>query len=150
MTTMEQADVPPAALWLGRAGLIPFIGLALATLATEAETKHLALRLLEGYGVVILSFMGGCRWGFAAAGLGEGPRIVPLAIAVLPALFAWAVAELPTPYDLCALAFGFMLLFVADVKLTEQQGAPIWWPRLRLPLTSGAALSLFAGAGATM
>ena len=79
---------------LGYAGLIPFVGLAIRAIAGPMEWRTGASTGLLVYGVSILSFMGGCRWGFAAAGLGQGPTLAPLAISVLPALLAWAVMAL--------------------------------------------------------
>jgi hypothetical protein len=138
-------DVPLAARRLGLAGLIPFAGLAALAHLTEGD---LAAAWLAGYGAAILSFMGGCRWGFAAAGLGEGPALRPLALAVAPSLWAWLSLGAPRPFDLELLALGLLALYVADLKLTKDGGAPPWWPQLRLPLTLGAAASLLAGAAA--
>lgn len=144
--TESPTPIPPPALWLGLSGLIPFVGLAATIWLGGAELHSISSKMLEGYGIAILSFMGGCRWGFAAAGLGRGPVFWPLAISVLPALWGWAMLLLPVPFSLAGLAIGFVALFLADVALTRAGGAPPWWPRLRLPLTTGAALSLLAGA----
>ncbi|MGF1500690.1 MAG: DUF3429 domain-containing protein [Paracoccaceae bacterium] len=150
MTDPLRSDqVPPAALWLGGAGVLPFAGLALLASFGPAGWQGAAVTWLEGYGVAILSFMGGCRWGFAAAGLGRGPDWGPIAGSVVPALYAWAVAgALAPPWSLALLALGFVALLGADVALTRAGGAPAWWPRLRWPLTAGAAVSLLLGAGA--
>lgn len=142
--------VPTAAAWLGAAGLLPFAALALAALAAPGGWRDLALTALSGYGAVILSFMGGCRWGFASAGLGRGPTWGPLAISVVPALYAW-VALLVTPDEpggatALLLAFGFPALLLADVGLAARGGAPAWWPSLRWPLTLGATLAMLVGA----
>ncbi|MGF1445386.1 MAG: DUF3429 domain-containing protein [Pikeienuella sp.] len=137
--------VPRAAAVLGGGGLIPFAALALALwLAPATWADNLAAALI-GYAVVILAFMGGCRWGFAAAGLGAGPAWRPLAISVLPALYGWAVASLPAAAAMAALAAGFAALLAADIGLTRAGGAPGWWPALRWPLTLGAAGSLLVG-----
>jgi hypothetical protein len=137
--------VPKAARQLGLAGLIPFVGLALLEhLAPGSGARD----WLAGYGGAILAFMGGCRWGLASAGLGEGPALKPLAVSVAPALWAWLALRAPAPFDLELLAVGLLALYVADLKLTAQGGAPSWWPALRLPLTLGATLSVLAGAAA--
>jgi hypothetical protein len=138
-------SVPPAARQLGLAGLIPFVALAaLAHLAPGSGARD----WLAGYGGAILAFMGGCRWGLAAAGLGQGPALKPLAVSVAPALWAWIALRAPAPFDLELLAVGLLALYVADLRLTAQGGAPSWWPALRLPLTLGATLSVLAGAAA--
>ena len=143
-TTMAHHKVPGPAMWLGLAGLIPFVGLAVAV---SIDAGPLPRQALVGYGAVILSFMGGCRWGFAAAGLGDGPSYRLLAISVVPALYGWAAALLEFQLATLALGVGFVALYAADWSLERQHGAPAWWTRLRLPLSTGAALSLaLAGA----
>ncbi|MEM6942342.1 MAG: DUF3429 domain-containing protein, partial [Pseudomonadota bacterium] len=95
---------PTAPGWLGLAGLLPFFACAAGVAMLDDRPSALASELLAGYGAVILSFMGGCRWGFAAVGLGaerqggaEGAWSL-YALAVLPALYAWPVAILPEPW----------------------------------------------------
>jgi hypothetical protein len=139
---------PRPAVLLGLAGLIPFLGLAGLALAGPEGAREPAADLLAFYGAAILSFMGGCRWGFASAGLGEGPRWWPLGVSVIPALLAFAALALGGEEGLIVLALGLIALFAADVALTRAGGAPSWWPGLRLPLTVGAAVCLLAGAAA--
>jgi hypothetical protein len=55
---------------------------------------------------------------------------------------------LPHPFSLAMLALGLAFLYLADVVLTAQGGAPAWWPALRRPLTLGACLSLAVGMAA--
>lgn len=141
---MAVQKVPGPALWLGLAGLIPFFALAIAVSVNSAQLPQQAL---VGYGAVILSFMGGCRWGFAAAGLGDGPNYRLLAISVVPALYAWIAALLDFRSAVLALGAGFVALYAADWVLERERGAPAWWTRLRLPLSTGATVSL-AVAGA--
>ena len=140
---------PIAARVLGYAGLIPFISLAAAAAAApDPEVQRIARNGALTYAAVILSFMGGCRWGFAAAGLGAGPTYRSLGLTVLPALLAWA-ALWAVPWigaSLAALlmAAGFAALFLDDVRTQTAGGAPAWWTELRLPLSIGAALSTLA------
>lgn len=133
---------PRAARWIGIGGLIPFAAGAVAVLLTEDASRFAAREGLAAYGAIILAFLGGCRWGFAAAGMGGGPQLWPLTAAAVPALFAWVVLPAPWPAAPVLLAVGFIALFGADVALTRRHGAPDWWPALRLPLTAGAVLSL--------
>lgn len=138
--------VPPAAKWLGLAGLLPFAAGALAVVGLPAGETGVGRALLAGYAAAILSFLGGCRWGFASAGMGDGPRFVPLAISVLPPLYAWSVMTLEDPARLLLLAVGFFVLYAGDVILTKEGGAPAWWPALRMPLTTGAVVALLVAA----
>jgi len=147
MRQEARARVPLAAGIIGTAGLIPFFGFAWVIWSTPASVpSNLAAEFLAGYGAIILSFMGGCRWGFASAGLGAGPAFLPLIFSVVPALIAWPALMLEDPWRFVVLAAAFLFLFSWDVSLTRQGGAPAWWPRLRLPLTIGAVGSLFAAA----
>lgn len=138
MNAAPPPTVPRPALVLGLAGLIPFAGLALACALAPPPYDDLAHRALTGYGAVILSFMGGCRWGFAA--MAARPDYGRLGLSVVPALYAWAAMAGPAPLGL--LALGFAALLVADIALTRAGGAPPWWPGLRWPLTLGAVASL--------
>jgi hypothetical protein len=142
----DRPDVPTPAAWLGGAGLIPFVGLALLAALGDETVSGLARDGVAAYGAVILSFMGGCRWGFAAAGLGEGPDWASLALSVMPALLAWPALFATDPVRVLLLAAGFAALLAADVMLTRRGGAPRWWPRLRWPLTAGAVGSLLVAA----
>lgn len=144
LSTRLMPGVPQAARWLGLAGLIPFAALAVAVWAgVFTETARV---LLLSYGIAILSFMGGCRWGLAAAGMGAGPSWMALGMSVLPAIYAPALILLPPASAMIALAAGFAVLLVADIALARDGGAPGWWPALRWPLTLGAATTLCAGA----
>ncbi|MEM8793424.1 MAG: DUF3429 domain-containing protein [Pseudomonadota bacterium] len=133
--------VPPAAGWLGLAGLLPFFAGAAAHWVMPGD---LVRTVTIGYGLAILSFMGGCRWGFAAAGMGQGPRAGALILSVIPCLFGWLVVLMPGSLPYFGLALGFVTLFFADRELSKDGGAPPWWPALRLPLSVGAAGALVA------
>lgn len=130
-------SVPPAARWLGFAGLLPFAGAALAGLVPGLRVP--AAQILLAYGAVILSFLGGIRWGLA---MGTPDAAYRLGISVVPSLLGWIALLLPTRAGLLLLAAGFAAMTVADFRLPE---APAWYPRLRLPLSCGAIASLLLG-----
>lgn len=102
------------------------------------------------YGAVILSFLGGIQWGLAIANTGGstlgGASYRRLGLSVVPSLIAWAALffETGTGLLLMALAFGGMLVF--DIWSTLVDEAPIWYPKLRLPLTVTVVTSLLLGA----
>jgi len=138
--------VPAPAALLGAAGLIPFVACAAAAHLAPEAWRGAALGALAGYGATILAFMGGCRWGFAAAGMGAGPTWRPMAVSVLPSLLAWGALALGGPWGLALLGAGLLALWAADIALTRAGGAPAWWARLRAPLSVVAAVSLAVGA----
>ncbi|MEL6316955.1 MAG: DUF3429 domain-containing protein, partial [Pseudomonadota bacterium] len=142
-------QTPTAAKLLGFAGLAPFFALALAAAGGDLQARPVALQGLLLYGGVILSFMGGCRWGFSAAGLGSGPDWAPLGLSVLPALLAWAALwgapALGAQAAAAVLAAGFVALYLWDVAGARRGETPAWWPALRFPLTIGATAALVVG-----
>jgi len=142
----ESRRVPLAPACLGGAGLLPFVGLALIVWVGPSGWQISALDALAAYAALILSFLGGVRWGLAAAGLGGGPGWLPLGLSVVPSLYAWGVLFSPDPARLVLLSIGFAGLLAADLALTRRGGAPPWWPTLRWPLSVVAAVSLLIAA----
>ncbi len=127
--------IPRPALWLGLAGLIPFVVATLAKLAGwQNGVPDMAMSF---YGLAILSFMGGALWGFAA----NAPGWHWLVLSVLPPL--WGVAVLlagslgPWRFDPnLGLAAGFAGILLVDRAMTQAGLAPPWWMALRLLLSA--------------
>lgn len=144
--------VPSAALWLGAFGTVPFVSLAVASLFLDEVNLARATFALITYGAVILSFLGGIQWGLAIAntdgGMFAGASYHRLGFSVVPSLIAWAALffETDTGLLVMALAFGGMLVF--DIWSTIADEAPLWYPKLRLPLTVTVVTSLVLGASA--
>jgi hypothetical protein len=139
---------PKVPLLLGGAGLIPFVGLS-ASLAfgvtppgfIDSDTVRVAL---AGYGVVILSFLGGVRWGVALKEdeNGDGKANRDFIISVIPALLGWFAWFQPSPADLWWLAAAHLLLGLLDYGLACRTIVQEWFGRLRLALAAAASLSL--------
>lgn len=134
--------IPPAARWLGFAGLLPFLGAATAMLLADGALQAFAALALPAYGAVILSFLGGIRWGLAMADAKPGRLPARLAISVAPSLAGWVALLLPGAAGLLLLAAGFAAMLVLDLRT---QMAPAWYAKLRLPLSLGAIASLLMG-----
>jgi len=134
--------VPRSALLLGFAGLIPFFGTAAVSIVPDMPLQHFSLRALLAYGAVILTFLGGIRWGLAMVSSGPANLFGPLFVSVVPALLAWFALLLPSSLGLILLALGFAGVLVADLRLST---APTWYPILRLPLSAGAIIALSLG-----
>lgn len=137
-TGHEGASIPQAAKWLGFSGLIPFIALSLfGWLGPETWRESVNLYLL-GYGMVILSFMGGVHWGLAMAWNERGSTAAAksvFTVSVVPALAAWLALLMPNSLQLLWLAVCFGALLAYDVTYAQHSGAPKWYPKLRWPLT---------------
>ncbi|MFK7938452.1 MAG: DUF3429 domain-containing protein [Roseovarius sp.] len=141
--------IPRMALWLGLAGLLPMVW-------GVAETYIPAVKLiLDGktdgwyyapystmrYAEIILCFMSGVLWGFAArapaatAGMGY-------ALSVLPALYVFFFVNGTINDIAIKLAIGFALVLCIDALFHAQKLTPEWWMRLRYILSAGMVVCL--------
>jgi hypothetical protein len=141
--------IPQTPLFLGLAGLVPFVWGALTLMSADLmawSTQVLGARLSGpyvglAYGVVILSFMSGVLWGFATRATGA---FVPwgYALSVLPALWAFFMTGMGPTGSAVSLIVGFVALLALDVLFARQGLTPVWWLRLRVLLTSIVVLCL--------
>ena len=138
--------LPLAALALGIAGLIPFIGLGLASVSTNnpAEAERYLLGLV-GYGAVILAFLGGIHWGFILhpSALPEGMTpntrrdATRLGLGVLPSTIGWAALLTPAcgvpEIGLAVLIAGYIAVVVTEAR--GEVPAPIGYMQMRWALS---------------
>ena len=127
------------------AGAIPFIGLVIAMAILEPPTNSTAGLWLQTYSAVILSFLGGIRWGMAVARPPDHPA--PLVLSVLPALAGWvilpfAIILMPGPGWYLGYALLFALQLIWD---WSSRSMPAWFRELRLMISLVVIASL-AGA----
>ena len=134
-----QPPLPRGLSLLGWSGTLPFIA-TLAVAALEPGYRSAVLAAFVAYGAVILSFLGGARWGSALARASPPLRFVE---AVLPSLLAFAALMVlhQWTWALSLLAAGFLLWMVVDVF--DPQWSPAY-RRLRLHI-SVLVLALHAG-----
>lgn len=138
MIEVSTNRIPTGPALLGYAGVLPFAGLALAVLVIDGAWQDLAVRAFLAYGAVILSFLGGIRWGAAARA--THPRNGEYVLAVLPSLWAWAFLLAGTPgVAAWGLMVGFALMGFAD-WLKPAPGTAPWLVTLRLRLTAAVVL----------
>lgn len=134
--------IPRAALLLGLAGLIPFLWGAATELVpplADWAARSLGPRFIGpyvslSYGTVILSFMSGVLWGFAARARGEAAAF-GYALSVIPALWAFLFVGGGPVSAAIFLAAGFAGLLGLDWLFWRQGLAPAWWLKLRGLLT---------------
>lgn len=143
MAATTAPALPPAALQLGWAGLLPFVGGALLLWLVSAEAHPYVALALSAYAAVIVSFLGGIHWGLAFRENPPPPLL--LAWGVLPSLVAWLAVMMPPNAGL--VIHGLMLLacYAVDRRIYPQHGAAHWL-LLRFRLSSVAAISCFVGA----
>lgn len=148
-------DVPRPALMLGLAGLTPMLWgvgeIYLPPIRSASETwisswfyaPHATLR----YAGIILAFMSGVLWGFAAKATGPSAA-KGYTLSVLPALYSYLFVLGDTQMVALRLAVGFVLVLGLDAYFHRQALTPGWWMRLRVVLTGGMVICLLAIAGA--
>lgn len=141
--------IPRSALYLGIAGLIPFLWGAATYASSELAAwgiqvlgpRFVAPFISLQYGTIILAFMSGVLWGFATRASDERAAI-GYALSTLPALWVFfMVGSGPTSSAIYLIA-GFIGLLALDWRFWRQGLAPQWWMRLRLGLTSVVVVCL--------
>ncbi len=124
MLTPDTRPLPRGMLVLGWSGVLPFIG-TLALAALSPRWHDVALTMFIAYAAVILSFLGGARWGRGLAAT-DVPTIRYVE-AVVPSLIGFAallLAHRPLP-ALALLAGGFLIWLLIDLR------DPLWSPAYR-------------------
>lgn len=129
---------PVAVMFYGFAGLIPFLAPPLLTLLWPQQHAVFEQALLW-WAAIILSFLGGARWGAAVQAPAPDARLIGLTMA--PSIFAFAALLAPvTPaLRMLLLVAGFALVLIWDRR---SGGLPGWYGWLRQRLTVLAAVGL--------
>ena len=134
--------IPNSALILGLSGLIPFFWGTVSSLDfvlenlkfTGLSDEYTGSRINLIYGTIILAFMSGVLWGFAA-NVGDKRRPIGFILSVLPALWAFFTFNGILFNPLMSLIIGFLGVFAIDVRFHYWQLTPEWWLSLRCILT---------------
>ncbi len=132
--------IPRVVLFYGLAGLIPFLAAPVGTLLAP-DFRWQFNEALLWWSAIILSFLGGARWGAAVQAAAPSPRLIGLTM--LPSIYAWAILVL-LPANMrviqfSALAAGLLLHLLWDLA---SRALPGWYGRLRMVLTAGAVVAL--------
>jgi hypothetical protein len=138
--------IPRAALLLGLAGLIPFLWGAATVLRPDLGdwgTRSLGPQFIGPYvqlfyGAIILAFMSGVLWGFAAKAEGGAWGY---ALSVIPALWAFVMTGQGPVSAGVNLMVGFLALLALDWNFWRNGLAPAWWMKLRIMLTGVVLIS---------
>ena len=138
---LQSSPAVPIALWLGYAGLIPFVAAAALSWLLQPESRPFAAAALSAYAAVIVSFLGGIHWGI---GFRDGmPRL--FLWGVVPSLVAAAALLLPPRHGLLIHGAMLLLCYAVDRRVYPAHGLREWLP-LRWRLSLVAATSCFAAA----
>jgi hypothetical protein len=140
----ERGDsIPRVVLIYSVLGVIPFWSLPMASLLAP-RWSGVALVVEAAYAALILSFLGGARWGLAVRDAKPDPVVVGLAmIPTLAGLAALVLLHGEARSLLLVLAAALALSWIWDFTA---KGPPAWYPRLRTGLTLGAVAGLLVGA----
>ena len=146
--------IPNSALILGLSGLIPFFWGAVTSIDVVVENlkltglskEYMGSKISLIYGTIILAFMSGVLWGFAA-NVKDKRRPAGLILSVLPALWAFFTFNSTLINPFTSLIIGFLGVFAIDVRFYYWQLAPEWWLSLRSILTLCVIILLFVNLG---
>lgn len=130
---------------LALAGFLPFLALVLwlAGSGDDHPWHDTTITMLKAYGAVILSFLGGIRWGLAT-GRDDGATARILMLSTVPSLAGWAAMALPDAHAFALLAVAFAAQGAWDQFAVHRGGAPDWFGRLRMRLTLLVVVAMVA------
>jgi len=142
--------IPHSALILGLSGLIPFFWGAITSLdfiienlkLTGLNEEYIGSRINLIYGTIILSFMSGVLWGFAANAV-DKKRPVGFILSVVPALWAFFTFTGLLMNPFMSLIIGFLGVFAIDIRFYYWRLTPEWWLALRSILTLFVIICLY-------
>jgi len=139
---LDDDKTPTYAIWLGRAGLLPFIGLPVV-LYLDVQHQQVWAESLATYTLAIVCFLVGSWWGLALIRRTPAALLVSN-IVVLIAFFGHVL--LPTPPFLLLGAALFLATIVFERRHVLFHRQPPYYARLRLQLSLVASASLLLAA----
>ncbi|KAL4958395.1 hypothetical protein BDW69DRAFT_153957 [Aspergillus filifer] len=162
--TFSLEGVPRDAMFLGMAGVIPYLATSMQTVYLAYEVNHahatgdglifsgesaeLMLHMLEpiqvGYGAVILSFLGAIHWGLEWAGYGGRFGYRRYAAGIVAPAVAWPTLLLPVEHALITQFLAFTFLYYNDARASVKGLAPHWYSMYRFVLTFIVGASIVA------
>lgn len=162
--TFTLHGTPKEALYLGIAGVIPYLATCLETaylsyeinrasvygegMVFSGQSAELMLHMLEpiqiGYGAVLLSFLGAVHWGFEWAGYGGKQGYKRYAAGIIAPAVAWPTLLMPFEYALISQFFAFTFLYYNDARAAAHGRAPQWYGMYRFVLTFIVGASIVA------
>lgn len=137
-------SIPRSALFLGLAGVLPFLWGAATVLSPALNAWGIAALgarfvgpyVQVFYGAVILSFMSGVLWGFATRAETQSRAATGYALSVIPALWVFFTTGGGAEAAGLRLMLGFVGLLGLDWLFMRWGLAPPWWMALRVLLTT--------------
>ncbi len=134
------------------AGFVPFAALAIASMVLEIDDPYsgLAVQGLSTYGAVILSFLGGIRWGLVLRQKSTESSAMTLILSVVPALVGWSSLFLAIPTVFVVQALAVLTMGVWDYIAGQKGVHEPWFVKLRMTITALVTAALAVGFLATV
>jgi len=162
--TFSLEEVPKEALYVGMAGVVPYLATSAATVALAYDMNYAAhhnvsflldpksaemlLNIIEplqiGYGAVIISFLGAIHWGLEWAKFNGDYGFARYRIGILAPAIAWPTTLMPIEYALITQFLAFNWLYFADANAATRGMAPNWYGVYRFVLTFVVGASIVA------
>ena len=133
---VEKGNSVPRFAWiLSLAGFIPFgaIAISIFFLGASHPATATVTEYFQIWSAIILSFLGGIRWGLAVAAEPYDQR--SLLIFVVPSILGWFAIFLPDLLSVLCLLFLFCAHGAWDSISVNQGKAPVWFGSIRIVLT---------------
>ncbi|RVX75850.1 hypothetical protein B0A52_00207 [Exophiala mesophila] len=162
--TFSLKEVPREALYVGMAGVLPYLATSLTTVYLSfdiqyaahhgqgyflsGETAEQLLHLIEpiqlGYGASIISFLGAIHWGLEWAKFGGVQGYNRYSMGILATAVAWPTLLLSAEVGLITQFLAFTFLYYNDAKAARAGWAPAWYGTYRFVLTFVVGASIVA------
>jgi hypothetical protein len=124
-------------------GLLPIFLGSIAIFEWPMVDKSINIFFLKCsilYASLILSFLGGCLFGFECLRDPE-PNKLWIWLAITPSIWSLIALQIPN-FSASILAVGFLLVYEFDRKAHSAGMTPSWWLSVRFPLTTIVILNL--------
>lgn len=150
MSAAPQTSPHNRVAWaLSLAGLLPFLFCVIVLyVVPDPRMRYYAALAMATYGAVILSFLGGVRWG-AVLHYEQGRNAAFLA-SMVPPLLGWFALALPLPVLFAVHALGFALHGGWDWWAGRNGALPKWFVQLRVVMSVLVCLLLILAVTATI
>ncbi len=149
----EISDKSKRMAWLlSLSGTIPFLGLAIVLVFAPTDGTYVSSSssALLTYGAIILSFLGGVRWGVALTRAEGRTATQVFVLSVIPALIGWGAVLLGQSTGFFILAIAFFAQGVWDYGAWCTDVMQEWFVKLRMVVSGIVILSLFVAAIASL
>ena len=135
-------EAPPVALWaIAVLALAPFPSAALAYGYGPPEVARPALTIILTWSAVVMSFLGGVRWGMETGRVEvrAGRQVISVTSAVVAWMLLLGRGRIPDSWILAGAIAAFLLQWLFDHQGPD---VPARYPKLSTAITAAACVSL--------